>query len=140
MADAKIDNNNNSTMLGVSSADDTTPVALAADPTTKRLRVDALNEESGHGTVGDGTATVTTNGTRVQLHADTDCKRVYIEAHESNTGTIVVGGSTVVAASSTRRGRILLPTQGDWFKVSNLNLLYIDSTADGDKVNFFYEN
>lgn len=92
-------------------------------------------------TVGDGTATVTTAGTRVQLSATSvSCKRVWVGAHESNTGTIVVGGATVVAALAGRRGLPLFPTQGDWFNVNNLNLLYVDSTADSDKVNYIYEN
>jgi len=88
--------------------------------------------------VGDATATVTTAGTRVQL-SDVTCKRAFLQAHESNTGTIVVGAATCVAALVGRRGLALYSTQGDWFNVSNTNLLYIDSTANGDKVNIYYE-
>lgn len=88
--------------------------------------------------VGDGTTTVTTAGTRVPL-PNIPCKKVFIQAHESNTGTIVVGDSTVVAALAGRRGQAFFPSQGDFFNVSNLNLLWIDSTVDGDKVNYFYE-
>ena len=87
---------------------------------------------------GDGTATVTTAGTRVQLTAQA-IKRVLIQAHEENTGTVVVGGSAVVAALSGRRGRALFATQAEAFEVSNMNLLYIDSTASGDKVIFYWE-
>lgn len=41
MADAKRDNNFVTTLLAVSSSDSQTPVAIEADPTTKRLLVDA---------------------------------------------------------------------------------------------------
>ena len=88
--------------------------------------------------VGDGTATVTTAGTRVQL-SDVTCKRVFIQALESNTGTIVVGGSTVVAALVGRRGFALFPTQGEFFQISNLNLLFVDSTQSGDIIHFYWE-
>ena len=88
--------------------------------------------------VGDGTATVTSAGTAVQL-PDVSCGRVMIQAHIDNTGTIAVGGSTVVAATSGRRGRTMRNFQTEVFHVSNLNLLYIDSTASGDIVHYFYE-
>lgn len=42
MSDAKHDNNRVPTLTGVSNADSTTPVAIEADPTTKRLLTDAL--------------------------------------------------------------------------------------------------
>ena len=138
MAEAKRDNNAIATLLGVSSVDDLTPVVIGADPTTKRLKVDGITEESGHGVIGDGTATVTTAGVKVQL-ADVSIKRVIIQAHESNTGTIVIGGASLVAALVGRRGMALYPTQSYEFKINNLSLLYIDSTANGDKINFYYE-
>ena len=121
--------------------DDTTQDTkqLRVDPTTLRLKVDS-NSGDGASSVGDGTVTVTTAGTRVQLSATSvPCKKVFIQAHESNTGTIVVGGSTCVAALVGRRGKALFPTQGDTFFVSDLNLLYIDSTVSLDKVNYYYE-
>lgn len=92
----------------------------------------------GSTSVGDGTATVTVAGTRVQL-SSVSIKRVLIQAHESNTGTLVVGGATCVAALVGRRGTALFATQSQLFQVSNLNLLYIDSTVSGDKINYYYE-
>jgi len=90
--------------------------------------------------VDDATKTVTIAGTRVQLSSvSVPCKRVFIQAHESNTGTMVVGGSNVVATLVGRRGFAIFPTQGDWFNVSNLSLLWLDSTVSGDKVNYYYE-
>ncbi|MFA6171970.1 MAG: hypothetical protein WCW77_00505 [Patescibacteria group bacterium] len=138
MAGAKRDENAIATLLGVSSVDDLTPIAIGADPTTKRLKVDGITEESGHGVVGDNTATVVTAATRVQL-PDVSIKRVIVQAHENNAGTIVIGGSTVVAALVGRRGVALYNTQSYEFKVNNLNLLYIDSTESGDKINYYYE-
>ncbi len=146
MAEAKRDNNRITTMLGVSSSDDATPIAISADETTKRMRVDAISEEHGHGGVNDGTVTLTNAGTAQQL-PDVACKRVYIECSEwngdagncPNGGAIVIGGANVVAALATRRGKTLYPTQGDWFKVSNLNLLYFDGLDDGAKLNYFIE-
>lgn len=93
---------------------------------------------------GDGTQTVATLGTRVQLHADRPCKRVWVQSHEdngalTNGGLVVVGGSGVVADSASRSGRALYPTNGEWFEINNLNLLYIDSVDDGAKVHYYYE-
>lgn len=93
---------------------------------------------------GDGTQTVTTLGTRVQLHADRPCKRVWVQSHEdngalTNGGLVTVGGSGVVAASASRSGRALYPTNGEWFEINNLNLLWIDSVDDGAKVHYYYE-
>jgi len=50
MADAKRDNNNITTLLGVSNVDGITPVTLWADPVTHRLLVSSIG-----GTVGPGT-------------------------------------------------------------------------------------
>jgi len=87
--------------------------------------------------VADGTATVTTAGTRVQL-SNVACKRVEIQAHQGNSGSVVIGGSTVVAASAGRRGLQLFNTQIYPFEVDNLNDLYIDSTENGDKITYVY--
>ena len=113
-----------------------------ADPLTVAIVDTSGNQTVPAGTsssVGDGTTTLTTAGTRVQLTAQA-CRRVIIQAHESNTGTMVVGGSTVVAALVGRRGISLFATQSEIFYVNNMNLLYIDSTVSGDKINFFYES
>jgi len=90
--------------------------------------------------VGSGTTTIASLGVAVQVSATSvACRRVWVGAHESNTGTVVVGDSNVVAASVGRRGSPLYPTQGDYFNIANLNLLYVDSTANGDKINYYYE-
>lgn len=141
MAQAKIDNNRVATIIGVSSADSLTPVNILVDAITGRMKVDAIVEESGHATIGDGLKAVTTAGTRVALAAvSTPCKRVIIQAHESNTGNVVVGSSTVVAAlGATRRGIVLYPTNTIELKVTDLASIYIDSTVNGDSVHYYYE-
>lgn len=92
---------------------------------------------------GEGTITVTTAGTRVQLSADQPCKRVFVQSHETNgelaSGLVVIGGSGVVAASIGRKGLALYPTNGQWFEVNNINRLYVDAVDDGAKVHYYYE-
>ena len=136
---SKGDVNNRRTMLGIDNSSDKEIVVPRFDATTKRHLVDALSVLDGYDNTGDGTVTVTTAGTRVQL-SNVSCKRIFIQAKEDNSGTIVIGGSTVIAAVATRQGLALFATQGQWFYVSNLNLLYIDSTQDGDKIHYYYEN
>jgi len=92
----------------------------------------------GSNSIGDGNATVTTAGVRQQL-PNQKCTRVRIQAHPDNVGDIVVGGSSVVANSATRQGLALFSSQWAEFAVDNLNRLYIDSTEDGDKLNYIYE-
>ena len=114
-----------------------------ADPITVAIVDENGNQivpmEGAASAVGDGTTTVTTAGTRVQLSAQA-CSKVRIQAHESNTGTIVVGGSTNVAALSGRRGIALFATQSEIFYVNNMNLLYVDATVSADKINWYFEN
>lgn len=94
----------------------------------------------GHSGVGDGTATVAAAGTRVQISTvNIPCKKVWVQASVTNTGVVVVGAVTCVAAEATRRGKAFWPTQGDWFYVSDVSSLYIDSTVSGDKIHYFYE-
>lgn len=89
--------------------------------------------------IGDGKTVMTTAGVRQQL-PNQACSRVRIQAYSENSGEIVVGGATVVAlAGSSRRGLALYGSQWAEFSVDNLNRLYIDSTSDGDMLNYIYE-
>jgi hypothetical protein len=106
--------------------------------TTFLQQILAALSSTGATAIGDNTTTVAVAGTRVQLPS-VACRKVIIQAHESNTGTIVIGGVTVVAALSGRRGVALYPTQSQAFEVSNLNLLYVDSTVTSDKIHYTYE-
>ncbi len=104
------------------------------------------DKQAPYDSVGNGNTAVTAAGTAVPLSATSvPCKRVFVQSHESNGdltngGLIVVGGSGVKAALATRAGRAIYPTNGDWFLISNLNLLYIDSVDNGAKVHYYYEN
>ena len=122
-----------------SNANDDADVIQWGDPTTHRALVQATISGSPgtFSSAGDGTTTVTLSGTAVQLPSQA-CSMVTIQAHESNAGTLVVGASTVVAALVGRRGAALYPTNTYTVAVSNLNLLYIDSTSSGDKINYVY--
>jgi len=92
--------------------------------------------DSAHSTVGNGEVTVVTAGVAVQLSSTSvPCKRVWIQHDEDGGGRVSVGDSNV-----TTDGRRLYYSQGDWFYVSNLNLLYINSTVSGDTVAYYYEN
>lgn len=103
------------------------------------ITVDGTVELGGYDSIGDGTAVVASAGTPVQLSAQA-CKRVWIQSHETNTGVIAVGTSTVDATSGSRRGLTLYATQGQWFNVNNLDLLYIDATVNGESIHYLYEN
>src|SRR3990167_4129319 len=114
-----------------SNASDDADVLIWGDPTTHRLLVDALASIAGNGTIGDGSKDVTTAGTRVQLSATSvACKKVHIQAKVGNTGSIYVGGSTVAST----RGIELLPLATITLTISNLNLVYIDSSVNGEGV------
>lgn len=131
-------NNNQVPSLQVkSNAGDLVDVVLWGDPTTHRLLVDSLATIAGNSTIGDGSKDVTTAGTRVQLSASSvACKKVYIQAKVGNTGIIYVGGSTVASG----RGIELYPTNTITLTVSNLNLVYIDSSVNAEGVTYTYEN
>lgn len=105
------------------------------DDTTNSLQT----SEVGANTIGDGSDTLSSAGSRQQLPSQA-CKRVRITAHEDNgNAVVVIGGSTVVAASGTRRGSPLYATQAEWFYVGNLNKLYWDATATGSKITYHWE-
>lgn len=91
-------------------------------------------------TIGDGRKTVTNAGTREALATTTACKRVDVQALSTNTGTVVVGGSTVVAAAGTRRGVALEAKQTYSFSIDDLAKVYVDTTVNGEGVNFTYFN
>ena len=108
-------------------------VDIGQDSNLRVTMYDSSGNETGDGaaaSVSDGTQTVATAGSAVQLSATSvPCKRVFIQALDNNSGNIVIGASTVVAAQGTRRGALLFPSQGMWCYVGDLNLLYIDSTS-----------
>ena len=85
---------------------------------------------------GHGEKDVASHGTAVQLDTDCPCHHVQIMAKDDNAGTIYIGNSTV---SSSSFGRKLSATEGPVIiEVSNLNLIWIDSSDDDDGVTFLY--
>jgi hypothetical protein len=95
----------------------------------------ALHTTTVCSTIGDGSKTVTTAGSRVALSATSvSCTRVYIVALEANTGTIWVGSNTVAAG----RGRPLVALQSEILDISDLSSIYIDATVDGEGVSYAY--
>lgn len=79
-----------------------------------------------------GKTTVTTAGTRVQL-ASNACKSIVIKALAANTGIIYIGNVTVAAAN----GYELAAGDSISCDCSNLDLIYIDSSVNGEGVSWF---
>lgn len=110
-------------------------VAASGGPTHVGIR--------GATSITDGTVSVPTAGTRVQM-PNVPCSRVFIQSHPANGelgagATIVIGGPEVLADANTRRGLALFSTQWQEFQVDNLRRLYIDSTENGGKINYIAE-
>lgn len=74
----------------------------------------------------------TLTGAADQVHTDTSCKVVTIQAHPANTGYVYIGKSTV---SDTVHMAVLSPGSSMTFTVSNVNKLYAYGTAN-DKISF----
>ena len=97
MADAKRDGNYVPTLLAVSSADGTTPVALYADPTTHRLYVDL---PSGSGTV-ISVAVTTANGVSGTVATATTTPAITLTLGAITPSSINVSGLTASQAVVT---------------------------------------
>jgi len=91
-------------------------------------------------TIGDGNKSVTTAGTAVVLSTSIASKKVTITANINNSGIICVGASTVVANQTGRRGTPLFPGDSLSLEISNVGLIYIDATVNGDGVTYTYLN
>ncbi len=87
---------------------------------------------SGSNAIKGATATVTTAGTQVQL-PDYACREVTIIAKRTNVGYIYIGGSDV---SSTVYGAELAAKDSITLAVSNANLIYIDSSVNGEGISY----
>jgi hypothetical protein len=85
--------------------------------------------------IGDGSQTVTTAGTRVQLTTIiTPCRKVLITANGANSGNIWVGGSTV----ANGRGKQLVPLQDIEIEIDDLSKIYIDASVSSEGVHYVY--
>jgi hypothetical protein len=81
----------------------------------------------------NGQSTVTTAGTQVQLNStSTGVVTVSIKALSTNTGVIYVGDSNV----SSSNGRELQIGESIDIDIANLNLIYIDSSVNGEGVSY----
>jgi len=138
MADERLkpDNNAGKVVGGITDDANLEIRQLRVNPSTNRLLTEATT--GGSSSISTGTISVATAGTKVQFPS-VSCTRAFIQASETNTGVIVVGDTNVVAAVATRRGLAIYPTNGVWFNVSNLNLLYIDSVTNNDGAHYFVE-
>lgn len=83
---------------------------------------------------------VTTAGTAVQCPTQVvpDGFEVVIKAKAANTGTILVGNSQA-NAQNTNVAFKLTSNQSTRFKVSNTDLIWIDSTVNGEGVEITVE-
>lgn len=79
----------------------------------------------------NGSVTVTTAGTRVQMPS-TVAKSVTIKADIANVGIIYIGNVSVTAANGIELG----PGDGISFDIANINTIYIDASANGLMVNY----
>lgn len=85
--------------------------------------------------IGSFQKSVTTAGTRVQLDTHT-CKTFIVKAKATNTGLIYVGDVTVANSN----GFILSAGDTVSYDASNTNLVYIDSSVNGEGVSCSYAN
>ena len=86
-------------------------------------------------TLTRGTKTIATAGSEAAIAASTPCRGVYIRALDANTGYVYWGDSAV---SSTVYVERLAAGEGTWIGVSNLALIYIDVSVNGEGVTFGY--
>lgn len=83
----------------------------------------------------NGKTTVSTAGTRVQLSSNT-CLSITLKALSANTGTIYVGNSSVASTN----GFELLAGDTVSLDISNTNVVYIDSSVNGEGVTWLAVN
>ncbi len=88
----------------------------------------------------DGNTTITTSGTPVRITAtSTPIPGAWVGGDENNSGLIYVGTSTVDGVAGQQRGIAIEPAGNSIFiPVNNLNLLYVDASANGDIASWAY--
>ena len=116
-----------------------TPADLTAT-VTQASAARTVTGTVGHDITGgaDGVKTVTSAGTDVVLGLSVSVKKVDIQAQTDNTGLIAVGFTGVDATEATGTGIILRAGDTYSLEISNLNLIYIDSTVSGEGVRYAY--
>ena len=85
--------------------------------------------------IGSGTTTVTTAGTRVQLTTTvTPCFYVIIAGKTTNVGYIFIGGTGVSATS----GIMIAALQSVRIDIDDLSKIWIDTDTSGEGVQYSY--
>ena len=92
------------------------------------------------GKIVTGTTTVAASGTAVRVTStSTPIAGVWVAGDIGNSSVMVVGDSSVVGTSGSQRGIIIGPAESSIFiPINNLNLLYVDSASNGDKLIWTY--
>lgn len=110
-------------------------VSYIRDSIGNRINPATAEGQGGANTIGDGSKTVVTAGTRVQLTStSTPCRYVIIVGNTNNVGKIYVGGITV----SSSRGRPLNQEQSEKIDINDLSKVYIDAANNGDGVTYVF--
>lgn len=130
MGNAKRDDNNITTLLGVSSADGTTPVTVYVDPTSHRLLVDIASGITGPGSSTDNSVP-TFDGTGGDTLQDQGTMTI------SDTGTVTVGVG--LATDATLPALIITRSSGQNWSIhaDNDDLTIRDATAGADYLTIF---
>ena len=128
----KVDVNARQVAAGVTDDGNLDVVQLRVNPSTKRLEVDAtVTSSTAPTSISHNKTSVTTAGTRVQMPTFA-CQSVTVKALVANTGLIYIGGSTV----SSTNGFQLSAGDSVSMDISNVNVLYIDSSVNGEGVSW----
>lgn len=133
-----------SNIIGKVGIDQTTPgttnkvdTGLVQALTDAQLRASAVPViQAAPTTPINGRTTVTTAGTRVVLAGSTTVKSVTIKALGTNTGIIYVGDSAV----SSSNGFPLYARDTVSMDISNLNVIYIDSSVNNEGISYIAVN
>jgi hypothetical protein len=84
--------------------------------------------------LGNGSQTVSSSGTAVQLGTPTAITSITIRATSTNSGKIYVGTSSV----DSTNGFQLSPSETVSLDISNLGTVYIDADNNGSSVTYIY--
>jgi len=106
MAQGKIDQNRNVTLLGTSDVDGEDPTNVGADPTTKELLVKASIGADNSAATSTNGAPVTVGTTAVELTFTGTTKVISIQSDHDNTGAIWFGASNVDNTGANALGRL----------------------------------
>lgn len=109
--------------LRVTLASDDPAVALLARPSS----------------INNGTKSVAASGTAEQLvGSSTPCKKIILQALDTNTGYIWYGGSSI--DKTAKNGAYLFPGSSVTIEIDDVNKVYIDADVSAESVSFTYFN